>query len=63
MLNVFLRESDFQQEPNKTQNLLSVCASKCGCGNCSSLPLENHFSSIKLEMAEIKESDSDVTDP
>ena len=63
MLNVFLRESDFQQEPNKTQNLLSVWASKCGCGNCSSLPLENLFSSIKLEMAEIKENDSDVTDP
>ena len=63
MLNVFLRESDFQQEPNKTQNLLSVWASKCGCGNCSSLPLENLFSSIKLEMAELKENDSDVTDP
>ena len=62
MLNVFLRESDLQQEPNKTHNLHSVCASKCGCGNCSSLSLENLFNSIKLEMADIKDSDYDVTD-
>ena len=62
MLNVFLRESDLQQEPNKTHNLLSVCANTCGYGNCSFLPLENNFSSVKLEMFDIKESDYDVTD-
>jgi hypothetical protein len=44
MLNVFLRES------NKTHKFCNICASKCSCGNCSSLWLENLFSSNKLEM-------------
>ena len=49
--------------PNKTYKFCNVGASKCSCGNCSSLPLENLFSSSKLEMADIEGSDSDVTDP
>ena len=56
MLNVFLRESDLQQVPNKTHKFCNACASKCSCGNCSSLPLENLFSSSKLEMVDIEES-------
>jgi hypothetical protein len=63
MLNAFLRESDLQQVPYKTHKLCTICASKCSCGNCSSLPLENLISSSKLEMADIEESDSDVTEP
>ena len=60
MLNAFLRESDLQQVPFKTHKLCTICASKCSCGNCSSLPLENLISSSKLEMADIEESGSDV---
>jgi hypothetical protein len=63
MLNAFLRESDLQQVPNKTHKFCNICASTCSCGNCSSLPLENLISSSKLEMADIEESDSDVTEP
>jgi superfamily II DNA helicase RecQ len=59
MLNVFLRESDLQQVPNKTHKICNICASKCSCGNCSSLLLENLFSSNKLEMVDIEESYSD----
>ena len=62
MLNVFLRESDLQQVPNKTHKFCNICASKCSCGNCSSLLLENLFSSNKLEMVDIEESYSDVTE-
>ena len=56
MLNVFLRES------NKTHTFCNICASKCSCGNCSSLWLENLFSSNKLEMVDIEESYSDVAE-
>ena len=63
MLNVFLRESDLLQVPNKTHKFCKIRASKCSCGNCSTIPLENFFSSSKLEMADIEESDSDVTEP
>ena len=63
MLNAFLRESDLQQVPNKTHKFCTICASKCSCGNCFSLPLEHLISSSKLEMADIEESDSDVTKP
>ena len=62
ILNAFLRESDLQQVPNKTHRFCTICASKCSCGNCSSLLLENLFSSSKLEMVDIEESDSDVTE-
>ena len=62
MLNVFLRESDLQQVPNKANKFCNIYASKCSCGNCSSL-LENPFSSSKLEIADIEESDYDVTEP
>ena len=61
MLNVFLRESDLQQVPNKTLKFCNICANKCSCGNCSSLLLEHLFSSNKLEMVDIEESYSDVT--
>ena len=56
MLNVFLRES------NKTHKFCNICASKCSCGNCSSLWLENLFSSNKLEIVDIEESYSDVAE-
>ena len=62
MLNVFLRESDLQQVPNKTHKFCSICAHKCSCGNCSSLLLEHLFSSNKLEIVDIEESYSDVTE-
>jgi superfamily II DNA helicase RecQ len=62
MLNVFLRKSDLQQVPNKTHKFCNICASKCSCGNCSSLLLENLFSSNKLEMVDIEESYSDLTE-
>ena len=62
MLNVFLRESDLQQVPNKTHKFCNVGASKFSCGNCSSLLLENLFSSNKLEMVDIEESYSDITE-
>ena len=62
MLNVFLRESDLQQVPNKTHKFCNVGASKFSCGNCSSLLLENLFSSNKLKMVDIEESYSDITE-
>ena len=62
MLNVFLRESDLQQVPIKTHKFCSICANKCSCGNCSSLLLEHLFSSNKLEIVDIEESYSDVTE-
>ena len=33
----------------KTHTFCNICASKCSCGNCSSLLLENLFGSSKLE--------------
>ena len=62
MLNVFLRESDLQQVPNKTHTFCNICANKCSCGNCSSLLLEHLFSSNKLEIVDIEESYSDVAE-
>jgi superfamily II DNA helicase RecQ len=59
MLNVFLREAYLQQVPNKTHKFCNKCASKCSCGNCSSVLLENLFSSNKLEMVDIEKSYSD----
>ena len=50
MLNAFLRESDLQQVPNKTHKCCDICANKCGCGNCTFLPLETLFRSNKLEI-------------
>jgi hypothetical protein len=63
MLNAFLRESDLQQVPNKTHKCCDICANKCGCGNCTFLPLETLFRSNKLEIADREESDSDATEP
>ena len=63
MLNAFLRESDCRQVPNKTHKCCDICANKCGCGNCTFLPLETLFRSNKLEIADHEESDSDATEP